>query len=600
MASFAERIGAAVKALRGTPSFVEALSVFGGRYFAYPLSTMVDGAYVEMASSSYAHIYATQEQVRIVVDAIARNAQKRSMKCYDRLVDGGKEEDPTFVAAETMRTPNDFQSQRDVLDALVRDKLVYDDAYLWDFGVVEDQKRFLMRIPPHAVGVKSDNKMHPSGYRVTFIDGSWIDLRPGEIIHWKGYSADSNRIGVSPLETLRTLLLESATRKARMTELIKSGLVKGGIVNRPIEAPEWSSKAKERFQESFGSRLRDTSIGGVALLEDGMVFQEAGITPREAEILESKQFDLATIAALYGVNPGYFSTDGSLAQAREMMDEDVVAPLLGGLADTLTHQLIRGTYNDDTHFFRFRPPPITDIAKLFEAGSKATGGSTLTANEFREDFLDKPPIDGGDELVKNPGTQEGGTPPGPGSAPRGRPETPEEDVGTVEKEIQRALFKSQQVKIERAALQKAADSRRSLVAEEHAALFRRHFLRQAKQQEAGQWPALNQARWDKELAADVLALARKSVGDEASLVAGSLGGRFDMEMVENYLLVGARSFAKSVNNQTYADVAKAADPQEAAEIYRSAAAGRASVLGENRATQLMGFAATEAGKQLAF
>lgn len=598
------RLGAAAKALRATPPALELFSKLGGSYFSYPRSSAyVDGAFSQYQSASYAHIYSTQENVRIVVDAISSASVKRALKCYERYPDGTKEEDSDFEAAETMRYPNDWQSQRELLEALVRDKLIFDDAFLWDMGADTDGRRFLMRVPPFAMGVSSTNSMTPSGYTVKFADGVELPLTSSEVIHWRGYNPSNNRSGVSKLETLRVLLTESAVRKAQSIDMIRGGLIKGGIVTRALDAPEWSNAARERFQESFSGRLKGTTKGEVALLEDGMQFMEAGITPREAEMMASRQWELAITANIYGVNPSLFSTDGNLAQAREMLDEDAVEPLTSSLADCLTTQLIRGTYGDDMHFFRFRPPRITDISALFEAGSKATGGSTMTANEFREDYLDMSPIDGGDEIVKHPGSQGGSTPAAPGSDPRGRPELPAEDA-EPEKFIRQALIKTEMDKQTKlAVLQgKAEDNeiRRQVVVHEHTELMQSHFNRQAKQQKSGQWPTLNRARWDRELSSDLLDLAVKTVAREGSSVAAALGGLFDVSLVENYLTVGSVALAKSINAQTYTDVAEAMKNEEKdiASVYQKSADGRAGVLAETRATQLMSFATLEAGKQL--
>lgn len=209
--------------------------------------------------------------------------------------------------------------------------------------------------------------------------------------------------------------------------------------------------------------------------------------------------------------------------------------------------------------------------------------------------------------MSHPGSQGGGIPPAPGSNPRGRQPTPEEDLGQVEKDIRAALAASEVIRLKAREAEeirtKSADLRREVVAAEHTAVFRNHFLRQAKAQESGSWPALNQDRWDKELAADLLTAARKSVADEGKAVAADLGGVFTMDLVENYLAVGARNAAKAVNDATFRLVdekVKSADgdKQAAVQAYKDMAEGRARVLGEDRATQLVGFAAVEAGKQL--
>lgn len=480
--NISKRISAAFKALSATPQSLALLGQFGGGYFSTPRNAYVDGAYKEYQKASYAHIYSNQENVRIVVDAIARAASKRSLKCYDRDENGEKSEEPNYIAAETMRIPNDWQSGRELLNAFITDKLIFDDAYLWDMGPTDKQRRYLMRVPPYAMGVSTDNSLKPTGYTVRFADGSELDLKPYEVIHFRGYNPLHNRLGVSPLETLRLVLTESSVRKAQSIDQLRGGNIKGGIITRGLEAPEWGSKARERFQDSFATRLRGTTRGEIAVLEDGMAFQEAGITPREAEMMESKKFDLALISNMYGVNPSYFSDGGALAQAREMMDEDVVDPLLGDLADVLTNQLIRSIYNGKTEYFKFPAKKITDLGALFTAGSQATGGSVLTANEFRKDYLEKEPIEGGDELVKAPGTpgegqvapaQAGGIPPKPASAPRGRQATPAAEVD-AEKELKSMLTKAAEDKLQEAAIAetsvrrvKRAQARR----EAHAALF---------------------------------------------------------------------------------------------------------------------------------
>lgn len=460
--SISDRVSAAFKALSGTPAALATLGQFGGGYFSSPRSAYVDGVYKEYQTASYAHIYSHQESVRIVVDAIARAASKRSLKCYARSEDGEKTEAANYVGAETMRTPNDWQAGGELLNAFITDKLIFDDAYLWDMGPTDKQRRFLMRVPPYAMGVSTDNSMKPQGYTIRFADGSELDLKPYEVIHWRGYNPLHNRLGVSPLETLRLVLTESSVRKAQSIDQIRGGNIKGGIITRGLEAPEWTGAARDRFQESFAARLRGTTRGEVAMLEDGMAFQEAGITPREAEMMESKKFDLALISNMYGVNPSYFSDGGALAQAREMMDEDVVDPMLNELAETLTYQLIRTIYNDEAEYFRFSAKKITDLSALFEAGSKATGGSVLTTNEYREDYLDKSPVDGGDEIVKNPGTpspaQAGGTPPAPSSAPRGRPATPAAEVD-AEKELRDILTKAAEDRLKEAQVEEASVKR---------------------------------------------------------------------------------------------------------------------------------------------
>lgn len=475
------------KALSASSGALQAFFDVGASYFNYSRFTGVrqtDGTYMEASNATYAQIYATQENVRIVVDAVARYAAKRYLKCFQSSDIGGgqysSQEDPEFIAAENMEEPNDWMTQSDLLDALFKDKLIYEDAYLWDMGPNVDGTRFLLRVPPYAMAVKSSNQLIPTGYEVRFADGRTLDLTGEEVFHWRGYSPGSNRIGVSKLETLRVLLLENSARKSQMIDTIRGGLIKGGIVKRPLEAPEWSSKARQRFEMSFASRLRGVSKGEVAMLEDGMEFMEAGITPREAELLASKQFDLVLCCNIYGINPALFEAQGNLSQAREMMDEDVVEPMACSLADALTKWLIRGKYADDTHYFKFKKPPITDVAALFVSSSNATGGAVMTPNEFREEYLDMPAHDAGDELVQHPGATQGGNPPAVNRGARGGQSKPAADrsPATAPQKVFDALRAKEIARTKALARHANMRGRRSRYARETEEVIAAHFDRQ--------------------------------------------------------------------------------------------------------------------------
>lgn len=593
------------KALTASGTALQAFRDMGASFFGFPrFSQYVNGAYVDMQSAAYGHIYNTQENVRIVVDAVARYANKRALKCFNRDARGNVSEDYSFEACATLDSPNDWQSGRQLLKQFILDKLVYEDAFLWDMGGVEDGKRFLVRVPPPAMGVSTDNSLKPVGYVIRFNNGTELPLRVDEVIHWSGYNPESNRLGVSKLETLRVMLTENAVRKAHLIDMIRGGLIKGGIVKRPIEAPEWSNKARQRFEQNFSGRLRGTARGEVAMLEDGMDFMEAGITPQQAELLESKQFDLAITANIFGVNPQLFTTTGNLAQAREMLDEDVVEELLGDLADVLNVQLIQQIYLDSTHYFVFSRAKITDLNTLFEAGSKATGGAVMAQNEFRAEYLDLPPKPGGDDLAKNPGATTGSLPPTMGAAPRGILPYPPEDSGatatvkSLEVEIHEALkFKAEQA--QKKADERAADLHyQELVTGQHMALLSKHFRRQKAAHQKGNAPLLNSGRWDRELSDDLRALAKEVVSFKGNQVANSEGQAFDMLQVQNYLAAGADAIASAINQRTADYVASQISMGKSVDQAYESRVKQADSLSSNRATQLISFAALEAGRQL--
>lgn len=112
---------------------------------------------------------------------------------------------------------------------------------------------------------------------------------------------------------------------------------------------------------------------------------------------------------------------------------------------------------------------------------------------------------------------------------------------------------------------------------------------------------MNQERWNRELAKDLLDLAREIVSEEGGVTAASMGETFDMGRVKNYLSVGAQSFAEAVNAQTYEAVTKAVETdgiKAASNVYSEASGERAKRLAESRATQLASWSVMEAARQV--
>ena len=96
-------------------------------------------------------------------------------------------------------------------------------------------------------------------YRVFRTDGSWIDVPPDDMIHWRGQTASDPRVGVSRLETLREVLVEEAVTQSANVELARSGLKQPGYIKRPLEAPDWDSNSGyERFIEKWRAALKET------------------------------------------------------------------------------------------------------------------------------------------------------------------------------------------------------------------------------------------------------------------------------------------------------------------------------------------------------
>jgi HK97 family phage portal protein len=75
-----------------------------------------------------------------------------------------------------------------------------------------------------------------------------------------------------------------------------------GVIQRPKEAPKWSDKARNNFRLAVDEYMGEGERAGrPMLLEDGMTWQSAGITMRDAEFLATMQHGVADVCRWYRV-----------------------------------------------------------------------------------------------------------------------------------------------------------------------------------------------------------------------------------------------------------------------------------------------------------
>ncbi len=581
----------------------------GSSMFGFPRSSYVDGYFFTLQNASYAYMWQTQPAVRSVIGVLAGNFAQVSLKLYEEGKDGKESEDTTHPAIKSIRRPNDWQDDAELIEALASDFFIFDNAYLVKIRPEGATRTTFIRIPAYAMGVRGANRLRPDGYRIVYADGTYEALTPDQVVHWRGYNALDPRTGWSKMETLRQELISEATRIAADIDFNRGGRVKGGIIQRPMDAPEWSPAAAERFEEGWAARAQGANAGRSPVLEDGMEWIDAGITPREAEIMAARQFTLSYVCHMYGIHPalmGVYASEANLEEARSQLYEDVLPPLMRRLSGALTRSVCETEYNDTRRSFRFdlKEKLEGNLIERLQMAVTITGGPVMTRNEVRAEFFGLGPIKGGDELITPLNVLAGK--PSPNTMPPPDPNTPAQDGShrTGGPNVAKAITPADgEIYTKAVARRTAAATRRVQYAKDMTRVMRRHFNRQADSMQGKAETAVDTDRWDSELAADILAVTTKAVQHEGDVVAGRLMGTFDMERAQAYLADGAKAAAAAINATTQAQIETAKDAQKAdgptvaQGVLLVAASGRAEQIGKSMATAMTGFATNEAARQ---
>lgn len=554
------------KALSASPGVVEALAArqvtghppIGGTNLNLQ---QINRAYERIQNAAYAWLYQYQPAVRSVVDYIARNAaQLGPPKLYERVGEDSRAERPSHPAAETMRSPQDRITPGGFLMLnLLSDFLVYDNAYALKFRLNPRSPLVLLSLPPHCVGIVGLSRFTPEGYNVYRADGSYFSVPANAMVHWHGYNPDDPQLGFSRLETLKETLAEEAAMQSMNTELSKSGLSVPGHIERPLDAPEWSEIAQGRFEEDWANRMK-MKERRTPVLEEGMTFKPANMSPKDAEVLKSRQFSREEVASCYGMLHIPPRTEEEQAQ----FYEDVLAPLLDFYAWFLNTGILQEEYAESDMYFETSLDEKLQGDERLKALTSASGGPILTRNESRKRInLEAKP--GGDDLITPLNVTVGGKP-SVGVNPIQDPNKPSQEgdhreaSAEIEAKDDPKLLEtraggevkdkadSNELMLARRAAQK---SRRAEYQEELLEMLVRNFDRLERETKsvkaAEKTKSINWSKWEKRLQGELLALAKRIVAREGGIQSVRLGAvDIDMSVAKNWLIEMSKEKAHDI------------------------------------------------------
>lgn len=235
-------------------------------------------------------------------------------------------------------------------------------------------------------------------YQVT---GFKSNIPASDMIHLKNISLDGVR-GVSTLQYARITLGIATASENTANNFFKSGGAISGILSTPNPL---SSKQKEDARQSWAAAYgSNNDRNGIAVLDGNWSFQELSISPADAQLLESRKFNVIDIARFFGVPPTkLFDNVGVNYNSLEMSQlaflTDCIQPLLVKIEQEFECKLFnrgeRGKYEvkfDTTMMLRVDKTTLANYYNtMFSMG-------VYSPNEIRK-ALDMTAIEGGDQHV---------------------------------------------------------------------------------------------------------------------------------------------------------------------------------------------------------
>ncbi len=208
--------------------------------------------------------------------------------------------------------------------------------------------------------------------------------------------------GVSTLSYAATTLEIAYNTDQHSSNFFKSGANLAGIL-RPIQGVNISRdkavKAKQDFITALNSELGGQS-GSVVVLDSGLEYQPITISPKDSQLIESKQFNVIDICRFFNVPPSLaFSESGKFSTAEQQgLDylNNCLLPIIEKFENEFFRKLfLQSEWNvsdlkfDTENLIRLDATTRADVmVKLHSVGG-------YTTNEIREKLNATFPVSGG-------------------------------------------------------------------------------------------------------------------------------------------------------------------------------------------------------------
>lgn len=227
-------------------------------------------------------------------------------------------------------------------------------------------------------------------YTVTPSGGDPFPVSPEYMLHFKLFSLDGV-VGLSPLEyQAETMGLAKAGQQWSARFMRKGGFTGGYVIYDGFLTDQQQAQVLKRFPDV---RKADTDdIGKMAILQGGPKIVPAGISQKDAQFIESQQFQEEALAGIYGVPLWLANRAGKTSIMGSNLEQQLIGFITFGLKpyiDTIEDELNSKLFGSTTRFVEF---VVEGLLRADSAGratylGAALGGSGgsgwMTINEAR-------------------------------------------------------------------------------------------------------------------------------------------------------------------------------------------------------------------------
>jgi HK97 family phage portal protein len=270
----------------------------GSAYTFYMGGTTAGKTVTERSAMQMTAVYSC---VRILAEAVAG----LPLHLYKYTDGGGKEKALDHPLYRLLHDePNPEMSSFVFRETLMTHLLLWGNAYA---QVIRNGKGEVIALYPLMPNKMSVDRDENGRLYYTYYRGSdeaiknkdfAVTLQPSDVLHIPGLGFDG-LVGYSPIAMAKNAIGMAIACEEYGAKFFANGAAPGGVLEHPgtIKDPQ---RVRESWQSTFGG---SGNANKIAVLEEGMKYTPIGISPEQAQFLETRKFQINEIARIFRVPP---------------------------------------------------------------------------------------------------------------------------------------------------------------------------------------------------------------------------------------------------------------------------------------------------------
>ncbi len=345
--------------------------------------------------------------VRILAEAVAG----LPLHLYKYNASGGKEKalsHPLYFVLHD--EPNPEMSSFVFRETLMTHLLLWGNAYAQIIRNGKGEVIALYPLMPNRMSVDRDSSgaLYYTYTRYSeeapTMNGMTVTLRPSDVLHIPGLGFDG-LVGYSPIAMAKNAIGMAIACEEYGAKFFANGAAPGGVLEHP-----GTIKDPQKVRDSWNAAYQGSSNSHrVAVLEEGMKYQSIGISPEQAQFLETRKFQINEIARIFRVPPHMVgdlekSSFSNIEQQSLEFVKYTLDPWVIRWEQAISRALLRPD-EKKLYFAKFNVDGLLrgDYVSRMNGYATARQNGWMSANDIRElENLDRiPPELGGDLYLIN-------------------------------------------------------------------------------------------------------------------------------------------------------------------------------------------------------